>query len=256
MSLRLEKISKIAKIISDQGFFVVTKRVFLRELYRFPLLRTAIESYIFKGDLEKRFTSIYRLNYWGNIESSSGGGSTSKVTANLREKLPALVKSFQIKSICDAPCGDFSWMKSVITKLDVEYKGIDIVSDLIAQLQVYQNKNISFDKGDIRSFNFDDYDLVLVRDCLFHFSYSDINAFLENLSMCDYKFLMTTSYQNNLEFENQDIKTGDFRKIDLFSAPFNFDRSFRSSIEDWVRPESERYLYLWEKAQVPKKLTR
>ena len=45
MGLRLEKVLKLAKIISDQGFFVVTKRVFLRELYRFPLLRNAIEYY-------------------------------------------------------------------------------------------------------------------------------------------------------------------------------------------------------------------
>ena len=249
------KIAKIADVLSKQSFSVVSRRLLLRCLYRNAYLRMSIERYILKGDLEKRFTAIYKLNYWGNIESASGGGSTSKVTANLREKLPYLLRNYHITSICDAPCGDFSWMKSVISEVDVRYKGVDIVPDLISQLCVFATKNISFEKGDIRTFNFDGYDLVLVRDCLFHFSYTDINAFLENLSRYDYKYLLTTSYQKDLSFENRDIKTGDFRKIDLLSAPFNFDRSYIASIEDWAKPESERYLCLWGKKQVPMRLT-
>lgn len=255
MRLEIGKIAKILEVLMRQGIYVVSKRLLLRLMYRIPYLRVSIERYIFNGDLEKRFTAIYKLNYWGNIESASGGGSTSKVTANLRDKLPYLLRNYQISSICDAPCGDFSWMKSVISNVDIRYKGVDIVPDLISQLRVFETKKISFERGDIRTFNFDGYDLVLVRDCLFHFSYTDINAFLENLSRHDYKYLLTTSYQRDLSFENRDIKTGDFRKIDLLSAPFNFEHSYIASIEDWVRPESERYLYLWEKAQVPKKLT-
>jgi hypothetical protein len=249
------KIAKIADVLSKQGFFVVSQRLFLRCLYRIPYVRMSIERYLFRSDLEKRFIAIYKLNYWGNIESASGGGSTSKVTANLREKLPYLLRDYEITSICDAPCGDFLWMKSVISEVDVRYKGVDIVPALISRLSVYTTKNISFEKGDIRTFNFDGYDLVLVRDCLFHFSYTDINAFLENLSKYDYKYLLTTSYQKDLSFENRDIETGDFRKIDLLSAPFNFDVSHRASIEDWAKPESERFLYLWDKKQVPTRLT-
>ena len=249
------KIAKIADVLSKQSFSVVSRRLLLRCLYRNAYLRMSIERYIFKSDLEKRFAAIYKLNYWGNIESASGGGSTSKATANLREKLPYLLRKYQITSICDAPCGDFSWMNSVISEVEVRYKGVDIVPNLISQLCIFATKNISFEKGDIRTFNFDGYDLVLVRDCLFHFSYADINAFLKNLSGFDYKYLLTTSYQKDLSFENRDIKTGDFRKIDLLSAPFNFDRSYIASIEDWVKPESERYLYLWDKKQVPMRLT-
>lgn len=255
MRVGTEKIAKVVDVLSKQGFSVVSKRLLLRLLYRIPHLRMCIEGYIFKGDLEKRFTAIYKLNYWGNIESASGGGSTNKVTANLQDKLPYLLRNYQISSICDAPCGDFSWMKSVISKVNVRYKGVDIVPDLISQLCVFETKNTTFERGDIRTFNFDGYDLVLVRDCLFHFSYYDINAFLENLSGYDYKYLLTTSYKKDLSFENRDIKTGDFRKIDLLSSPFNFDRSYIESIEDWVEPESERYLYLWDKKQVPIRLT-
>ena len=96
MRLEIGKIAKILEVLMRQGIYVVSKRLLLRLMYRIPYLRVSIERYIFNGDLEKRFTAIYKLNYWGNIESASGGGSTSKVTANIRDKLPYLLKNYQI----------------------------------------------------------------------------------------------------------------------------------------------------------------
>lgn len=59
------------------------------------------------------FTSIYRNNGWGSLESRSGAGSTLASTANIRRELPGLVERLNIRTLLDAPCGDFNWMKEV-----------------------------------------------------------------------------------------------------------------------------------------------
>ena len=48
------------------------------------------------------------------------------------DALPALVKELGVRSLLDAPCGDFNWMRHV--DLDgVEYTGGDVVPELVAR---------------------------------------------------------------------------------------------------------------------------
>lgn len=249
------KLNHLDRILSQQGFKTVASRFFWRIAYGIPLLGTILKKYILAGSLERRFTYIYKMNFWNNIESASGGGSTKVVTANLKIALPQLIQDLQINSICDAPCGDYSWMREVISDLKIKYTGVDIVPDLIARLKPLENSDVIFKCGDITSFDFNGFDLVLVRDCLFHFSYQEINLFLSNLSTHNYKYLLTTSYYPDSGFKNLDIVTGDFRRIDLLAPPFNFPGDFKSQIADWAEPESRRYLYLWDRNQVPTRLS-
>jgi len=58
-----------------------------------------------------KFTAIYKRNLWNNEESPSGGGSTVRRTIKIRHLLPGLLRLYNIKSICDAGCGDFNWMQ-------------------------------------------------------------------------------------------------------------------------------------------------
>lgn len=58
--------------------------------------------------LEDRFTDIYYGNGWTADESVSGQGSTVENTFKLRRQLPELFDKFEIRSIFDAPCGDFN----------------------------------------------------------------------------------------------------------------------------------------------------
>ena len=74
------------------------------------------------------------------------------------------------------------------------------------------------------------------------------------------KYLLTTNHPNpnkiSGKFVNQDIITADWRLIDLFSKPFNFNKlEVLCSIEDYITPESERQMILLEKSSVPKYLT-
>lgn len=201
--------------------------------------------------LQERFTLIYDSNIWRSSESVSGNGSTMRMTRSIRALLPHIVDDFAISSIFDAPCGDFNWMKQIDLK-GVTYIGGDIVKPLVDELhQKYSSNSISFIHFDITSMSFPKSDLVLNRDCLFHLSYQDILATLENFIDSGSKYFLSTSYDNQEEFFNLDIRSGGFRLIDLFAPPFSFSRKFLYQIPE--PPEGTlppRSLYLWDSCQV------
>jgi SAM-dependent methyltransferase len=201
---------------------------------------------------EERFTWIYKNNYWGSQESASGDGSTLEYTENLRKELPGLLQRFSIQSIFDAPCGDFNWMRHLLPNVDVEYIGGDIVRPLVDDLNSrYRTGRISFIHFDLIKDTPPKVDLVICRDCLFHLSFVDTRAALQNFLNSGALFLLTTTHTNTEgAFVNEDISTGDFRRIDLFSPPYNFPRDPLASIDDWISPFPERQMSLWSRDQV------
>tara|TARA_B100002019_G_C21155792_1_gene540630 strand:- start:63 stop:857 length:795 start_codon:yes stop_codon:yes gene_type:complete len=216
--------------------------------------RKKFEKNLFKiKSIEERFNKIYHTNYWLDSESRSGTGSSLKSTENTRVHLPKIIERFKVKKIFDAPCGDFNWMSKVLKNVDVEYIGSDIVEDLIVSNRKNQTNNIKFIKLDIRIDKLPVSDLMICRDCLFHFSYEDIFKFLNNFLISDIKYLLLTSHLNTKNnFENRDIVTGDFRKIDFFSKPFNFEKNHIYSFDDKDQYEIENFkqMYLFSKSQI------
>jgi hypothetical protein len=81
----------------------------------------------------EKFTEVYQKNAWRGTESVSGTGSARGQTEGLRAALPKLLRELGAKSLVDAPCGDFNWMKDVA--LGVDYIGVDIVEELVARLE-------------------------------------------------------------------------------------------------------------------------
>jgi hypothetical protein len=207
-------------------------------------------------EAEDRFTEIYKINFWGSNESLSGTGSTLEYTQNIRKLIPDLVNKYQIKSIFDAPCGDFNWMNILLKRIDVQYLGADIVRELINSNKLkYKKDKVDFIYMDLINDNFPLSDLMICRDCLFHLSYQDIRSVLKNFVSSGIPYILTTTHVNTSAFLNKDIKTGDYRKIDLFSAPFSFDPKPLERIADWVYPDPEREMCLWSRQQIIKTLT-
>src|SRR5437870_5350350 len=84
------------------------------------------------SELERRFTDIYQQNGFGGKDSVSGPGSDLSQTAALREALPGLLREIGARTLLDAPCGDFFWMREARLDLD-HYTGGDIVPEIIAR---------------------------------------------------------------------------------------------------------------------------
>jgi hypothetical protein len=207
--------------------------------------------------IEERFTAIYSENYWGNAESVSGAGSTLDYTANLRKHLPELFDSFLIKTVFDAPCGDFHWMRSVLTEHPVNYVGADIVKPLIEDLNTkYRNDTTSFVHLDITSQRFPAADVWICRDCLFHLSVEDTLKALRNFVDSNISYILTTTHKNKGFFKNKDIGTGDFRFIDLFEKPYYFTTAVLYRVNDYQEPEHPREMCLWSREQVKDALAR
>lgn len=183
------------------------------------------------GSRQTLFTEFYKSNVWGSGETISGPGSEIKYTKNIINQLPLLLKEFEIKSINDAPCGDFHYMKEV--NLDnIKYSGFDIVKQLI------QINNAKYSNGHIKFFHFDvltsimpNVDLILSRDMLIHFSFEDGKKAIDNFKKSGTKYLLTNTYPNVTK--NVDIKTGAWRPINLLLEPYNFSKPVYA-IEEYV----------------------
>jgi hypothetical protein len=200
---------------------------------------------------EDKFTWIYQKNYWQSDESASGDGSTLEYTANLRKELPALFDKFSIRTILDAPCGDFNWMRELLRGMDIAYTGGDIVRPLIESLNEHHGApGRAFIHLDLAADKLPKADLMICRDCLFHLSYADTRAVLKNYLDSGTPYLLTTTHKNHGGWANQDIRTGFYRQIDLFAAPYHFPAAPLARIDDWVAPFPAREMCLWSREQV------
>lgn len=206
------------------------------------------ENFLASENIEYLFTEGYFRNSWGNRESASGQGSSLASTENLRNKLPELLKKFAVRSVFDAPCGDFNWMKHLRDENDFEYIGGDIVLPMIESLNSkYTNSKTKFLHIDLTKEVPPYSDLMLCRDCLIHLSYRDTRLVLKNYVDSKIPYLLTsTQTRSTYKFENHDIRTGGFRPIDLFSAPYLLPRDVLFRIEDG--PEMD--VCLWTREQI------
>lgn len=224
-------------------------------LLRYPLIRlqsARVRSRVFgTADAASVFTRIYEANWWGSGESVSGTGSTMAYTANLRKKLPELFEKLAVRKVFDAPCGDFNWMRHVVQLCEIDYVGGDIVPQLIESNNAnYQDDRIRFVVANVIADKFPQADIWICRDCLIHFSFSDILSTFENFARSEINYLLTTSHINEAGFKNMDIQTGDARVIDLFSHPFFLPKDYLDAIDDWLEPDLPRRMVLFTRQQV------
>jgi hypothetical protein len=166
------------------------------------------------------FQEIHDSNDWGSNSSVSGPGSEIRETEDIRKLLPELVRRLDIKTILDAPCGDFSWMKQVELS-GCDYVGADVVLPLINRNQLeYGRPNRSFVRVDLTKEPLPKADLILCRDCLIHLSFKDALATIRNFRRSGGGYLLITT-DPTVE-ANRPIRTGGYRAVNLQLPPFNF----------------------------------
>ncbi|RWI30042.1 MAG: class I SAM-dependent methyltransferase [Mesorhizobium sp.] len=190
------------------------------------------------------FSVIYRARAWGDGHSASGGGSEMAETQTIRELLPALVKELGVRSLLDAPCGDFHWMSQIDLNLEVYY-GVDIVEPIISiNRRNHQADNVRFSCLDITRDPLPKVDLILCRDCMVHMSNADIMLTLENFKRSGAQYLLATTYPGTVS-RNRTIVSGMWRYLDLQRPPFNFPPPLRLVDEHTKEAYQSKCLGLW-----------
>ena len=173
-------------------------------------------------DTEFVFTDIFRKNKWGGEGSVSGTGSDFDQTRVILKALPGVFKAYNVTSVLDIPCGDFHWMQKVDLG-QVHYTGADIVKDLIDRnndrFQTYRRRFLQLNLVDDA---LPKADLVFCRDCLVHLCFRDVLNALDNICESGSKYLLTTTYINR--DRNHNIKTGQWRALNLERPPFNLPK--------------------------------
>ena len=200
--------------------------------------------------LRKRFDRIYEQGGWSNGKwgSASGAGSTLSYTENLRPRLSRVLAKLQIKSLLDAPCGDFEWFKEVPVPPNMIYVGMDIVRDLVRKNQRdFSSERRLFVAGDITADPLPKVDLMMCRDCLFHLPNASIASFLKNFLLSGIPWLLLTSHHNS---ENQELsERRGFRKLNFEISPYCFPKP-RLAIKDFEVGFPPRHLCLWSAEEI------
>lgn len=176
----------------------------------------------YKQSNESVFTQIYEEMKWSDLDSVSGPGSDLVQTSIIRREIPHLLRELGVKTLVDAPCGDFYWMKDL--KLDVEkYIGIDIVDEIILKnRRKYSTDSREFITYDLVTETIPKADLILCRDCFSLLSNEDILQILKQFKKSGSRYLLTTTYTSRTH--NKNITNGDFHPINLQAAPFYFPK--------------------------------
>src|SRR4051812_22142348 len=162
------------------------------------------------------FGTIHAINGWGDCESASGPGSTRERVASFLPDLIALVGSLDIRTLLDAPCGDFNWAAPLADAVD-QYIGVDVVPALISGNRRHSSPRRRFLCRDIVRQRLPRSDLVVCRDALVHLSHTDIRDALTNLRRTGAEYLIATTFVGDRP--NEDIATGQWRPLNMQRAP-------------------------------------
>lgn len=197
------------------------------------------------------FRHAYERRLWG-AASPSGPGAALEQTATIRRALPALCRELGVRTLLDLPCGDCSWM-SAVDLGDVKYVGADFLPELVqAANERHGRSGREFRVLDLLSSDLPACDLVLCRDCLVHFSFADVARATANLRRSGSTWLLTTTFTE--QQANEDVRTGDWRPLNLELAPFLWPRPDRIINEGCTEANglfSDKCLTLWRVDSLP-----
>ena len=211
----------------------------------------------------------------GGRMAASGSGSTLAATTGIRHVLPALISGLGIRTIIDAPCGDFGYMRHVLSSpqvagRNISYVGVDLVHPLVAALnqRFREPGRVEFMPLDFMRQELWPADLLIVRDVLFHFDLNRSLKALQRINRSGAKFLLTTFYpksRNNDFFAAGAVQWSDpragtinrkfvqgsgfssFYRINLLDAPFHLPPPLLSIGHDGNELEfNDRVVGLWQ----------
>jgi hypothetical protein len=178
------------------------------------------------------FKNIYENFGFGSTESRSGPGSTIAETEKLIDNIRVIIKSLNIESVTDLPCGDLNWINYLFQDIK-SYTGCDIVEECVKENQI-KYPEYNFKCLDLETDNIPDADLLIVRDVLGHQPLEVALNMIRNILNSNCKYLLSTTWASKKEGvwavpekgtihrENEGVDYGRFYPVNLMGDPFNF----------------------------------
>lgn len=201
-----------------------------------------VRSYFSTLNRQRRYKTLSRLDVFDEIFLKktwtanlknipvSGVGSSLNQTITARSTVEFVLKKYQIRSIVDIGCGDFTWMHEMNLE-GINYTGVDIVEKLIEENRIlYGTPQKTFLTLDICMDKIPTADLVICRDCLVHLSLPEIQMALKNIRESKSGYLLATTFSGVAE--NKNIVTGLWRPVSLDLPPFDFRKPIFYALED------------------------
>ena len=199
------------------------------------------------GDLEKRFTEVYRRGLWGT--QKSGPGSTVEATRSRRREIAAILGDLfppgLTLTLVDAACGDMAWMPLLLEELAaakgyrINYIGVDIVKDLIDRnIETCGNTakiEYRFLQRDLTKSPPPRGDVIFCKDLVNHLVFDDIGRLFSGFNRSGSTWLIITSNEGHRNRNAEKMEGNASRHINLEAAPFDLPRPLRS----------DGYLSLW-----------
>lgn len=180
-----------------------------------------------------------REQFEGHVENYNGPGSTWEATHAVRAELPRIIERYEIKSILDAPCGTFHWMRHVNLS-GVQYHGWDI--DKVA----IQRNREAFPQHNWECINILEthwslprVDLIICRDFFLHIPNRYIDVCLRKFKNSGSKYLLTTNWPGSDNRRHCDPNGGEddrpgyyCQPVDLEAEPFSLKGRELSFVEN------------------------
>jgi hypothetical protein len=213
----------------------------------------------------EKFSLIYRKKLWLKAaphlnpdKTLSGQGSTATSTHTLRQALEVLLRQEGVETFLDAPCGDFNWMRDVNFPENCNYIGGDIVAQMVSNLQHRYGQETVGNSGSRKFIHLDltrdelpQADIWLCKDCLQHLSHADVASVLRNFRKSRIKIALISNHTS--VNSNIDIRTGQFRHLDLTLSPFNVLPP-RQKLRDSPVDGEPRYIGVWYREDLAERL--
>ena len=204
------------------------------------------------GAFEQVFTRHAQLYRKFRDESISGPGSCLAQTRVVRERLPLLLAHLDVRTLIDAPCGDFHWMQHVETGLHL-YIGVDILTEVIAEHRWRHGRgDRRFIRIDLVEGELPPADAIFCRGLLPHLAYGEIAAVLRNFAASGAVHLITTTFTGPRP--NRDTSGGHWRTLNLTLPPFSFPPPLLTLNENCTESGgqyADKSLGVWRMADLP-----
>ena len=171
------------------------------------------------------FTSIYDREYWGSngdpaYRGSSGTGSSPEFNEEYVVWLREFLQSRRIRSVVDIGSGDFRCGPAIYGGLDIDYKGFDVVADVVAATRL-KHPSMSFETLDCFAERncLPPADLCILKDVLQHWSTDEIYEFLDDIVASKrYSYILICNCSKQKK-NNKDIRTGLQRQLSAALLP-------------------------------------